>query len=104
MSTSTTPTSRALVELKVIASTGAGLLAGVAVTVLNQTVGDEQLLGAMPTWGQTLATMFVPPLAAFLAGWSARHTRGLTSTRKPADQVLMLQSCSWLQAAAAGDR
>lgn len=87
MSSSTSARARALVELKVIASTGAGLLAGVAVTVLNQTVGDEQLLGAMPTWGQTLTTMFVPPVVTFLAGWSARHTPRPDVDQEPADQA-----------------
>lgn len=71
---SSTKRARALVELKVIASTGAGLTAGVAVTVLNQAVADDALLGPVPTWGQTLITMLAPPLITFLAGWSARHT------------------------------
>lgn len=74
MSTSTSVGARALVELKVIASTGAAALAGVGVTVLNQAVADNALLGPVPVWGQTLITMLVPPAAAFLAGWSARHT------------------------------
>ena len=65
---------RAVVELKVIASTAAAGLAGVGVTVLNQTVGDEQLLGGLPVWAQTLITLFVPPAATFLGGWAARHT------------------------------
>jgi hypothetical protein len=66
--------SRALVELKVIASTAAAGVAGVGVTVLNQAVADEALLGPIPTWGQTLITMLAPPVITFLAGWSARHT------------------------------
>lgn len=73
MAASTTR-SRALVELKVIASTAAASVVGVAATVLNQTSGDEQLLAPLPIWAQTLVTMLVPPLAAFAAGWSARHT------------------------------
>ncbi|NJP42263.1 holin [Actinacidiphila epipremni] len=74
MATSSTTRSRALVELKVIAATAAAGVAGVGVTVLNQAVADEALLAPVPTWGQTLITMLAPPLLAFLAGWSARHT------------------------------
>jgi len=79
--------SRAVVELKVIASTGAGLAAGVGVTVLNQTVADEALMGSVPTWAQTLITMFVPPVATFLAGWSARHTPRPDLEQAPAEST-----------------
>lgn len=69
-----TARSRAIVELKVIGATAAAGVVGVGATVLNQTVGDEQLLGGLPVWAQTLITMLVPPVATFAAGWSARHT------------------------------
>jgi hypothetical protein len=81
---SSTSTARALVELKVIASTAAAGLAGVGVTVLNQAVADDALLGPVPVWGQTLITMLVPPVVAFLAGWSARHTPRPDLTADPA--------------------
>lgn len=74
MSIATTPAQRAVVELKVVASTAAAGIAGVGVTVLNEALGDNALLGALPPWSQTLITLFVPPLATFLAGWKARHT------------------------------
>lgn len=62
------------VETKVKAATGAAFFVGVALAFLNWSVGDSQLLGALPSWAQMLVTTFGPPLATFLSGWQASHT------------------------------
>jgi hypothetical protein len=62
------------VEAKVIASTAASAAAGIGVAVLNDVEADHQLLGGTPAWAQALVLVLVPPLAAFLAGYQARHT------------------------------
>lgn len=62
------------IEKKVKASAMLTLLVGLVVTVLNETAGDNQLLGSLPPWAQSLITTLGPPLAAFLAGWAAPHT------------------------------
>ncbi|RSO26423.1 holin [Streptomyces sp. WAC 06725] len=62
------------VEKKVSATTLGSLGAAVAITVLNGTVGDADLMGSVPAWLQHLATLIVPPLITFLGGYTARHT------------------------------
>lgn len=71
------------VEKKVSAATLGGLAAAVAITILNGTVGDTELLGSAPAWLQHLATLIVPPLVVFLSGYNARHTPRLGSTPLP---------------------
>lgn len=71
------------VEQKVSAATLASLAAAIAITLLNATVGDTELLGSAPAWLQHLATLIVPPLITFLGGYSARHTPRLGSTSLP---------------------
>lgn len=74
------------VETKVKAATGAAFFVGVAVALLNWAVGDSQLMGSLPTWGQTLVTLVVPPLVTFLSGWAAQHTpRPETGVLTPED-------------------
>lgn len=62
------------VETKVKASTGAALLAGLGIALLNWTIGDSQLLGSLPSWLQALAVLVGPPILTFLSGWQAEHT------------------------------
>lgn len=62
------------IEAKVKASAGLMLLLGVLLTVLNEVLADNTLLGSLPPWAQSALTLFGPPLAAFLAGWAAPHT------------------------------
>ncbi|MET9073820.1 holin [Streptomyces sp. NPDC004232] len=71
------------IEMKVKASTAAGLAVGVLVTVLNAVVGNSQLMGSMPSWAQSLLTLFGPPLATFLAGFYAPHSSRLSVAPKP---------------------
>lgn len=62
------------VEKKVSAATIASLAAALAITLLNATVGNADLMGSTPAWLQHLATLIVPPLVTFLGGYAARHT------------------------------
>lgn len=62
------------VETKVKAATGAALMAGVAIALLNWAVGDSQLMGSLPSWVQAAAAVVVPPLVTFLSGWKADHS------------------------------
>jgi hypothetical protein len=62
------------IEAKVFASTAASAAAGIGIAVLNDVQADHALLGATPAWAQALVLVLVPPLAAFLAGYQARHT------------------------------
>lgn len=62
------------IETKVKAATGAAVLVGVGIALLNWMVGDSQLMGSLPSWAQALATIAVPPLITFLSGWKASHT------------------------------
>lgn len=62
------------VEAKVKAATGAAVLVGAGIALLNWAVGDSQLMGSLPSWAQALATIVVPPLVTFLSGWKAQHT------------------------------
>ncbi|WP_407553054.1 holin [Streptomyces sp. Pv4-95] len=71
------------VEKKVSAATLASLAAAVAITLLNATLGDTELLGTAPAWLQHLATLIVPPLVTFLGGYTAQHTPRLGSRSLP---------------------
>lgn len=71
------------VEKKVSAATLGSLAAAVAITLLNATIGDTELLGSAPAWLQHLATLIVPPLVTFLSGYNARHTPRIGSTSLP---------------------
>lgn len=62
------------VETKVKASTGAAVLVGLVVALLNWGVGDSQLMGSLPSWAQALAALLAPPLVTFFSGWQASHT------------------------------
>lgn len=63
-----------LIEAKVVASTAAAAGCGIGIAVLNDVQADHAMLGSTPAWAQTLILSVVPPLAAFLAGYRARHT------------------------------
>jgi len=66
--------SKLSVEVKVIASALASAGIGVAVAILNQVENDHALLGSVPAPLQSVILILLPPLASFLAGWSAKHT------------------------------
>lgn len=65
---------RNVIETKVKASTAGTFLVSAAIAVLNQTAGDDSLMGSLPAWAQTLVLLVVPPAVTFLSGWQARHT------------------------------
>jgi len=65
---------RAVIEQKVKVSTAATFGVSAVIAVLNQTAGDDALMGSLPAWAQTLALLVVPPAVTFLSGWKARHT------------------------------
>lgn len=67
-------TKRWAIEAKVIASTAASAAAGIGIAVLNDVQADHTLLGATPAWAQALILTVAPPVAAFLAGYQAKHT------------------------------
>lgn len=62
------------VESKVKAATSAAVLIGLGVAILNQAVGNSQLMGSLPPWVQALIAVVVPPLVTFYSGWKAQHT------------------------------
>ncbi|WKX70019.1 holin [Streptomyces sp. XD-27] len=62
------------VERKVTWATLGGLAAGAAVTLLNATVGDAELMGSLPSALQYAITLVAPPLITFLSGYAAPHT------------------------------
>ncbi|MFC0601434.1 hypothetical protein [Streptomyces palmae] len=62
------------VEHKVSWATLGSLAAAGAVTVLNATVGDAELMGSLPAAAQYVITLVVPPLITFLGGYAAPHT------------------------------
>lgn len=62
------------IEAKVIASTAASAAAGIGVAVLNDVEADHTLLGSTPAWAQALILVVVPPVAAFISGYQAKHT------------------------------
>lgn len=68
------------VEAKVIASTAASTGFGIGVAVLNDVQADHSMLGTTPAWAQALILTVIPPLAAFLAGYQAKHTPRATGT------------------------
>lgn len=65
---------KTIIETKVKASTAGTFLVSAAIAVLNQTAGDDALMGSLPGWAQTLALLAVPSAVTFLSGWKARHT------------------------------
>lgn len=65
---------RQVIEQKVKVSTAATFGVSAAIAVLNQTAGDDALMGSLPPWSQTLVLLVVPPAVTFLSGWKARHT------------------------------
>ncbi|WP_333771552.1 holin [Streptomyces sp. IBSBF 2435] len=69
-----TTAKRWLIEAKVAASTGAAAAFGIGAAVLNDVAADHTLLGGTPAWAQALVLVVAPPLATFLAGYSAKHT------------------------------
>lgn len=71
------------VEAKVKASSLVAAVVGVLVTVLNSVVGNNQLMGSLPAWLQSLLTLVGPPLAVFLAGYAAPHTSRVTAAPEP---------------------
>lgn len=68
------------IEAKVAASTAASAAFGIGAAVLNDVQADHALLGSTPAWAQALILVVAPPLAAFLAGYQAKHTPRPTGT------------------------
>lgn len=56
---------------KAIAGTTVAALVGVVVTILNAVQENPDLLGALPTWAQSLILLLVPPLIVWLATYQA---------------------------------
>ncbi|MGW3195202.1 holin [Streptomyces sp. NPDC001118] len=71
------------VETKVMASTTVATVVGALVTILNAAVGNNQLMGSLPSWLQSLITLVGPPLGVFLAGFYAPHTSRVTAAPEP---------------------
>lgn len=62
------------IEAKVAASTAVSAVFGIGAAVLNDVQADHSMLGATPAWAQALILVVAPPVAAFLAGYQAKHT------------------------------
>jgi hypothetical protein len=62
------------VEKKVTAATVGSFAASALVAVLNAWVGNEQLLGSLPGWLQTILIAFGPTVVTFASGYYAKHT------------------------------
>lgn len=67
------------VEKKVTAATLGTFVCSAIVAVLNALVGNEQLLGSLPGWLQTIVIAFGPTIVTFLSGYLAKHTPRQTS-------------------------
>jgi hypothetical protein len=68
-------TGPAVVEAKVWASTIAAGAAAGGVTILNAVQENPSLLGALPTWAQSLLLLLVPPLITFGSGYFKTSNR-----------------------------
>lgn len=62
------------VESKVSMATLGAFMSSSLVATLNAWIGDDQLLGSMPGWLQTVAIAFGPTAVTFLSGYFAKHT------------------------------
>jgi hypothetical protein len=62
------------IEAKVKSAAVAALLASLAIALLNALVGDDALLGSLPSWLQFIVITVVPAVVTFLAGYKAKHT------------------------------
>lgn len=71
------------IERKVTSSTAMATVVGALITILNAAVGNNQLMGSLPAWLQSLLTLVGPPLAVFLAGYAAPHTSRVAPAPTP---------------------
>lgn len=62
------------IEKKVSMATLGAFASSAVVAVLNASVGDEQLLGSLSGWLQTIAIALGPTAVTFLGGYFAKHT------------------------------
>jgi hypothetical protein len=62
------------VEKKVSMATLGAFGASAVVAVLNAWVGNEQLLGSLPGWLQTIVIAVGPTAVTFVSGYFAKHT------------------------------
>lgn len=70
-------TTKAPVEQKVVASTGAAYVAAFFLTAFINGAQSEDhalLLGALPEWVEVVLLPLLPAVATFLSGYMARHT------------------------------
>ncbi len=63
-----------MIEAKVIAATIGSFVISAVIAWLNAAEQDPHLLGALPTWVQTLLIAVIPAVVTFLAGYQAAHT------------------------------
>jgi hypothetical protein len=63
------------IEVKVIAATGATLLASVAFAVLDALAHHTEILDALPEWLRFVVLAAIPPVLAFLAGYAVPSNR-----------------------------
>jgi len=64
-----------VIEVKVVASSAATLLAGITIAVLNALQADSLLLATLPPWAQFAILAAAPPMLAFAAGFQKRSNR-----------------------------
>lgn len=74
----TQPTSRPPVERKVKAAAlgalGTGILVSIVLAVAQAIAGNPHLLDGLPPWVKTVALAAISAVAAYVGGYSARHT------------------------------
>jgi hypothetical protein len=63
------------IEVKVIAATGATLLASVAFAVLDALAHHTEILDALPEWLRFVILAAIPPVLTFLAGYAVPSNR-----------------------------
>ncbi|MFF4403571.1 holin [Streptomyces sp. NPDC001404] len=66
--------SSAPIEAKVKAATTGSFLVSLLLAALNAYTADSTLLHPLPAWAQAAIITLGPPVATFLASWSAPHT------------------------------
>lgn len=61
-----------MVEVKVVAASIGALAVGVGLALANGLAGNSELLGGLPPWLQFVAITSLPPIAAWLGGFTKK--------------------------------
>ncbi len=68
-----------MVEVKVIAASAGALVVGVGLALANGLAGNSELLGGLPPWLQFVIITALPPVSAWLGGFTKKSETSRTS-------------------------